>query len=354
MENPPVEAEAESTPKFPEHACQNCGHDEPETHYDFKLCTNCRNELSNLQIPKWLQLTAGGVLLALVLSIFIGWGSFMTFITYKKAEKAFDEKKFETAARYYSQVKAKDYEMDLEVNSKRLLCYYHNFNIDSCSTMLNYLSQKSYEDMDLFGEVESTSGNLSLYFSTPADSLTVPLEQIPTDSLVQRQILVENYLKKDSLSLAAIYLLGDIYYDEKEFDKAVKMLEPKAQQYPEFQSIPSLLIACYRELKQYDKAIEWSNNLLMQNQESVIAYAALSKVELKRKNDSKAMEYASMAYSIDSTHYLSLSTMALATHFNNKKKASEEYFHRYESVASDQTSVKYYRDLVSPTSNWRN
>lgn len=344
-------ASSQESPKFPENSCQNCGHPDYDPEYDFKLCAECRKGFSRLNIPLWLKGVAVGVLIIVVISLFLIRESFVNYYHYKKAEKYFTEKNYASALEYFHRVTPKGHDKNIEVKSKLLICYYYSFNIDSTVSILNQLSQEFFRDASLLSQVENIAEHFSLLVKN-ADSTTV-VKDVPVDSLDLKERLLTAAWKRDTTNIMLMYYLCDNYYDQKKFSEAIKILEPCVRSYPDFQNVTSLLASCYRETKQYDKAIDVTNRLFEINKENLIAYSALAKIELKRKNDAKGLEYAQKAYQLDSLNTSALTSMAIACHFNKQEGLAKSYLDKARLLGMEEDVIRFYNDIISTASNWR-
>lgn len=110
----------------------------------------------------------------------------------------------------------------------------------------------------------------------------------------------------------------------------------------------------YRELGKYNEAVEYCNKALNNNIEDIGAYITLSKLELKRRNNAKGLEYAKIAYEMDKEDPIVVANLALAYHFNNLLNERDKYYKIYQdSKINDKYTDNFLKSIFDGSLQWQ-
>jgi tetratricopeptide (TPR) repeat protein len=140
----------------------------------------------------------------------------------------------------------------------------------------------------------------------------------------------------------------------KNYIGASQVLSKVIYDYPDFYGGYLLQAATYRELGKFDEAVEYGNKALIHNVEDTGACITLSKIELKRRNNAKGLEYAKRAYELDSHNPIVVANLALAYHFNNLISERDKYYKIYkDSNINDKYTDDLLKSIFNGTLQWQ-
>src|SRR5258707_190407 len=89
----------EETPftPVPEQGCANCGQPVMEGDYPTPLCSDCRGQLTRLNVPVWIRLFAGGIAVILLFSLFTLPRSISLGLQQERGIRAAKDRRYNTA-----------------------------------------------------------------------------------------------------------------------------------------------------------------------------------------------------------------------------------------------------------------
>lgn len=337
--------------------CKNCGSLSFEEGYNLKLCKECRDKLSKRFIPLQIKLVSV-LLMALVIFslsrfphvIKIG----VEFERGKQAEKA---SKYLTAVKHYEKA-IKEYPESDEILVRLYVSYYQNQNIDAAYNVFDQIigemdSNKTMKN-ELVSEVNEITRKLDMYY-IPSEEVYNRIIDMQNPSTEQLVTVLKSFVDKDEDEVYAAYYLASLYFDLNRFNEATEVLSKVLTKNKDFYAAYLLQSATYRELGKYDEAIEIAGKVIENNVEDISAYLTLSKIELKRKNNVKGLEYAKYAYELDTEDSYTIANLALAYHYNNLLDERDRYYNIYQNSNSrDKYTDELLQGIFDGTLQWQN
>lgn len=298
------------------YACKNCGSDTIEEGYKLNLCKDCRDKLSKRPIPASIKL----VFLIIIGLVIYSSMRFPTTIkgalAYERGEQAEAQKKYTTALNEYKKA-YEQYNISSNIKAKLIICQYYIGNYDNVVDLLIEIEGDVIESDKLYAQLDKISIELQDIYALDdqLNNFMNMIENDPADIKIQK--LVEYIDSHPNSNNMAAYILSDLYCNQANYEQAKKYMEIMLRQHPYNQYALLCMAAIERELENYDSAIDICNHILSINIESASAYAALAKIELKRFEDKKGLEYIKKAYELDSNNIAIMEILAETYHYNN-------------------------------------
>jgi tetratricopeptide (TPR) repeat protein len=325
----PATIDQQTQEEAPENACINCHIPDFEEGYEVKLCSSCRNQLVSLRIPLWIRIFSGIVIVLVLLGLVRMPSQVQSVIHKEKGDKAFEARKFWTAAKEYEQV-ATDYPDNVEINSKRLIAYFHNDQLLKMNELWKKLETKE-ADAQLYQQFQHLF-SLQLLLN-PDTTFANALQR--KDTLESIQYLQDELKKKQEDKTLLHYYLADKYFDVKKFHEADSLLQIILKDYPDLQPALFLSASVYRETKAYDKSIAEVNKVLEINQENLTAIGYMARIELKRGNDQQAEEWIKKGEALDNKNIYILESRGLYCYLKGDKPGSIKVWNQLKSDFSN-------------------
>jgi tetratricopeptide (TPR) repeat protein len=358
--NSPSEQEAEDTSEhvFDEDhiiaeeisKCEVCGNPIIEEGYSLALCNECRDKLSKRPMPVQIKISVIVLILIIMISLVKFPSTIRIGVEYERGIEAEKALKYVTAMKHYENV-AKNYPDSDKVEVRLLNTYYQNEKINEVYNTFDKLAGPSPDskkmDSDLVDEVNAIMDNVDLYYN-PSKELYEKLKVMKNPTSEELVTTIKPFVDKNPKEVYGAMYLADVYFEAGKYDEANNILSNIVSAHPDFYSALIFQASTLRELGQYDKAIELAQKALKHNVEDTGAIAALSKIELKRKNNAQGLEYAKQAYNVNSSEPFIVANLSLAYHYNNMIKERDESFKTYQSYNDND---KYTSDLLTSIFN---
>lgn len=342
-------AEAENTENMC--CCKVCGSNQVEEEYELELCKECRKELSKRPIPLKIKLIFAVIGIIVVIALVNFPKTMQVGIEYKKGEKAERALKYVTAMKHYEKVSAL-YPNSEKVLSKLYRVYYENGLISEANDTFDKLKVKT-KDNQIIKDANKVTGKINLYYY-PSKELYQKIDGMKNAKSEDVIRLLKETYDKNPKEIYAAYYLANLYFEEGKYKETLDTINKFIDKYPDFYNAYMLETAAYRELNQYDKAIECCNKVFAHNAEDIDANLALSKIELKRKNNAEGLKYAELAYKLDSGDFYTFSGLALAYHYNNKIKERDDMLTKFqEECPDDEYTIGFLKSIFDGTLQWQ-
>lgn len=296
----------------------------------FPICKDCHSKLFHYPIPVGIKVLSVAVLGILIYSLIQFPSAMGGGISYEKALKAEKQHRYYTASVEYEKA-LKSFPDSLLIQSRLFIAYVKEDNINKVKEVYDKLLNRDYRDNKLYREVNSALDRVDSAYKVDKE-----LEQILNnyESLDSGKRINElsEYIKKSGGSTLAFLYLGNEYYDQKSYDKALEIYKKALDKSPNHSGMKLNIAAVYRQKKDYDKAIETCNEVLKDNEEYSSAYASLAKIELARKDYKKALEIIKKAYGLYWDDANLLGAASVVYHYNKMLKERDEAFTKLEAA----------------------
>lgn len=336
--------------------CRNCGSLDIEEGYDLELCPRCRKLYANRPIPVLIKIASIGLIIVLIVGMIKFTSNIEYIVKFKRGQKAERELNYVTAMKNYEEVN-EHYPNNDKVMTKLLKSYYENNEIDKAYEIFYEIAGDHPEtkkmDSSLVKQVNDISAKMSRYYSA-SNEIAGRVDEISNASNSELISILESYIKTNKDDIYCRYILADIYFDEKQYKKCEELMSNVLATDNEFYSGYILRSAAYREEGFFKEAEEDLNNVLSHNHENISAIVGLSKLELKRKNNSKALEYAKKAIELDGDEAYVIANIALAYHFNGMIQERDEAYEKYKSFGEDdEYTLNLLDSIFSGSLEWQ-
>lgn len=323
-ENPMEDAE----PK--ESICEHCGNSDIEEGYLLDLCVDCRDKLVRFNLPVWVKGFALLVFLILILALTKFPEALNIGASYERAIKYEQEKRYLSAMNEYQKV-VNTYPNSTNALCKLFIAQYKSGRIGNAAATFDMLIGRNVDDEQLYNEVDGVLDQLDRWYY-PTKEFNDLLVSNQNSELEQVRDKVTDYVSKNPEDVFAQTDLASILLGLGDTKKAEEIALGIVNENPGFVDGSFLLGAIYREAGEYDKAIQLYEDILADNIERADAYSAIARIELKRGNDKAGLDMAHKAYNIDSSDPFVISNMILAYHFNNMSSERDKLFEIFKDL----------------------
>lgn len=332
-------------PTYADLFCKNCGSTDVVQGFSIPLCQECRQRFTKYPIPTAIKIFSAIIIAIMTFSLFSFPESLKAGIAFERGLRAETGKKFITAA--------KEYEKAVEIfpNSfiacgKLFVAYVKNHQFVEAEEAFNMINGKESSNSDevrIIDEANAALGYLDQYYNI-SEGLIDLIGQYSEGSPEIFADKLKEYTSQNHDDYWGLYYYSNILFDLERYDESkaasLKALSMNADIY----EIRLAAASAYRQTGEFDKAIEQCNIVLEENVECVDAYAALSKIDLKRHQYEDALGTALHAYSLDNNNYNAVHTLALAYHFNGMYSDRDSFMTLLKQT--DQDYYNYTMDII--------
>lgn len=330
--------------------CKNCNNPNIESGYRIDLCSECRDKLSNRAIPKEIKVFFGIIILIMIVAIAKFPNSIKAAIEFERGVKAEEDRKYITAMNEYRKVLNKYPDSTLPI-AKLTIAMYKNGRFEETIKMMDKLYGKEM-DNEIILELNFIMGDItSIYY--PNEELVKIMNEYSGDYKSEKLLeSLKIYVDENQDDVGGKYYLANTLFEFGEYKEAEKLLIDaiKIKHNSYFSKL--LLIAVYREQKQYEKALEYCNKLLDLNRENQYVYVAMSRIELKRYNDKLALDLAKKAYKLDENDTYAASNLSLVYHYNDMIQERDEML-KFVKNKNDEREIDFLVSIFDGTNKWR-
>ncbi|GMQ58295.1 hypothetical protein AN1V17_26900 [Vallitalea sediminicola] len=297
------------------YGCKNCGSSIVEEGYKYNLCKDCRDKLSKRPIPASIKLVFFVVIGLVVFSLMRFPTTMKGALAFERGKQAEEQKKYSTALDEFQKAN-EQYNNSGNVKAKIIIAQYHNGNYDNVIDLLISLEGTKIESEKLYNQLDEISYDLEDIYvlDDELDNLIDTIETESDDIKIQK---LTEYINVHPNSNMTAYMLSDLYCNQGSYEQAKFYMDVMLRQHPDNQYALICMAAIERELEMYDSAISRCNHILDINVESAAAYASLARIELKRLDDKKALEFIEKAYEFDSDNLSIMETLVETYHYND-------------------------------------
>lgn len=329
----------------PLNVCAKCGDSNYEEGYKTKLCTPCRNELAKFPIPQWLQISAGAVLVFVLIGLFFISKPLIAAIHFAKAKKFMEAHKYTSASSELSKVTSV-YPNNIEANTRAMIAYGYCLNGDSVGYYYEKVVEKQMPDDNLLNEATSfIQGYFNLMYN---DTLVEKaLKEKQKKSIYEFDKYVKEYTDSFPDNIPAKIHIAGLYVDMNMNEKADTLLSDVITRAPNTFTSYIMIVPVKRELGQIEEAEKYADKLLEFNKENSLAYSHKARIALKKKDLTHAKEYADMAYALQPNSIWTHGTLALVNFYIGKEALSKKYIASLKSLEIENSDTG-----ISSTSLW--
>jgi Tfp pilus assembly protein PilF len=337
-----------------ERDCVNCGQPALKGDHPTPLCSDCREQLTRLNIPVWIRLFAGGIAVILLFSLFTLPRTIDIGIHLERGKRAMKEKKYNTAEKELTKVLEKS-PLNVEAVGNMLVAAFYNQDNTTFSNQIRKLQQIDPKDIkeELGNALTSTMNRAEEYFSNDSlrqfEAAWQDDEHIPDSAWM-------NYLRKNSEDRYATIEYANQLLDRKRYHLCDSLVQNALQTDREY--IPALMLAASvrREEGDFDGATSFAERVLQINKESIYGLSSKARTLLWQKKDGPALDLALKGYEINDKDLYMLSTLAMAYHFNGRVSDRDAILKRAWKTAGnadDSAIVKYAADVIDNKEKFR-
>lgn len=347
MENENVE-----TVEYEGPVCANCKKHEVEEGYRANLCKSCRESFVKRRIPWHIK----GVVLLIILMVIVGITGIdvplRANINYERGQIAEREKKYVTALNCYNKV-AEAYPDSTIVLARTYITQFYNENVKESLQILNKIAGREVEDDALVDEINKIVDRTKVLYYYDVEFQQY-LEGNQDRDLKELAEDLSSFCKDYPNNITVVYYYASSLFDLEKYDEARSVMEKIMPGNEDCYSGHLLIAATYRETGNYEKAIEACDRVLNQNAEYVSAISSKARIELKLNNVKSGLALAQKAYKLDENNPYSISTLALAYHYNNMNKERDNMFEAFKKYSeNDEYNISLLTNIFNGKLKWR-
>jgi tetratricopeptide (TPR) repeat protein len=326
--------------------CISCGSVAVLHGYPNALCQDCREKFIKYPIPLWIKLFAAGIGLIFLFSLYKIPTNISLGVHLEKGKTALDEKRYLTAQREFQQA-VKKLPNDIQAEGNLLIASFYNQDFEVLGKAYEKLKDKRTEDTELYDRINNILVMSEDYF--PNDSFNALLHQYGDDfANVPDKALIQ-YIDSNAVNTFAAMSYAARLYSKDEYAKCDTVVQKILAKEPDYFPALSMLAGVKRQLGDFDASIEYCNEMLAFNKESVYALSSKSRTMLKNKKDDEALKLALQASDLDEKDAYNMGTLLMVYHFTNKTKEKDEVFKKITALKDSASiqNVQYAKDVVS-------
>jgi tetratricopeptide (TPR) repeat protein len=333
--------------------CINCASPAVLKGFPNALCENCRESLIKFPIPNWIKAFGVGVLLIVLFSLYKVPKNISIGMHLAKGETAMEEKKFITAQNEFSKG-LKRVPGNIEMQSNLMIASYRNGDYMTYDSMITILKDKKFEDQTLFEKVNGVVNEADKIL--PLEDFSLLFKKYDSNFNKIPDTALLNYLMKTPKDFATTFAFANRLLDNKEYAKAdsllVKILVQDKNNVPALMGMSSVK----RMESDYESSINYCNQILAINAESVYALSSKARTYLRQKNDSAAFRLAKQSYALANNDLHSIGSLALVYHFMNNFTERDKFIKSMQSLSSAESisTLEYVNDVISGKEKFRN
>lgn len=336
----PVESEILS-----DRDCANCGQPAMEGDHAASLCHDCRVHFTNLRIPQWIKVFAGGIGLIFLFSLFTLPRSLGLGLRLERGERAAREKNYFTAGRELRAFLDKMPD-NVEARAYLMLSSFYNQDFQSFAEEYKQLAHTNIEDKQLYSKLDDVLTKAVTYLGN--DSFEVfktahpLLSQAPDAAWSQ-------YFQQNEHDIYARMEYSSLLFNRKEYVRCDTLLQSILGSDEEY--FPALMMeaSLKRETGDLNVALAYNDRMLAINHESAFGLASKARTLLRQKKDRLALDLAAKAQAFNEKNSFALASLILAYHFNGKIIARDALIRDAASIekdANDSSTIQYALDVI--------
>ncbi|SHM52100.1 hypothetical protein [Chitinophaga sp. CF418] len=333
--------------------CAKCHNPKYERGYKVRLCKNCRRELSRYPITREVIWGALGVSVILLLALFRLPTYFKAGVDYMKGVQFAKERRYTSAEKIFTATLQKYPEHTSSV-VHLITAAYFNDDLSRADSLLAVLTDKAknLDDTDLIEELSVITDN-SQYYNIQDHTIDSLLNTLVTDTPACRKLL-EDYLLKAPHDLAAAAKLASVYLDINNYKGVDSLCRKAIHDAPLFRPPYYIMLASLKEQKKYKEGLDLSQQLLVQNKESLSALVIFTTFQLKLKKDKEALISARQAFDLAPDTPEALTTLSLACHFNHQQEESNRILAKLKNMpAKDSSQLEELQNIITDKTPYR-
>lgn len=337
--------------------CQFCGH--PFKHIEGRIpaCDPCREKFIRYPIPRKVKaLLFISLCIVIALMVYRLPASLTAGVCYEKAVRAMDEKRFLDAEMLLENAYALIPNSSLIAGNLAICCHMNVHQVRELNLYDEmYQKEMVFKDSVLFEKLNTYNNMFISIFNVP-DEYAENYAQIEAMDDHERLMKLEELSVKYPECMLIKMRLADVLFDQQQFDRTEVLVAEALANTPGYIPFEVFQAAVYREKGQFQAAEEKLMGLLEQNIQSSYVLCCLSRLELKRNNDDKAMEYAQAAYDLEPEDLGVMIDYALSLHFNHMEQELSKTLEKianHPEAESYTKDIQWLKDIIDGTTNWR-
>ena len=333
--------------------CKNCGRQcQPEAGR-IQVCDVCREAYINYPIPNKITVM---LIVTICIVALLMWFRFPASINagvyYERANQAMEDKRFIDAEKLLEQAYA------LIPNSPSItgdlaICCHMNLHLEREVELLNEMYEKNmdYPNQRLVDVVNQ----VNVFFDIP-EEYAQNHEQIMAMDEDELLVTLEEYCEKYPDNLYIEYELASLLYKKGQYDDSQVLMRQVAFKLPGYIPLETFLAAIERERGNYEASEKKLVELLELNRQSTYVLSSFSRLELKRFNDNKSLEYMEAAYALEPDSIDVLIDLARSYYYNQMDQELSKLMEKilnHPDAASYQDDIQEIRGIIDGTVQWR-
>lgn len=334
--------------------CKMCGR---VSENESPICNDCREKCIRRPIP--LKILIPFILVVCILFVFLVTQfpkSLNAGIYYERAIKSMNQNNYVDAQNNLE----KAYEIfpdSPEISGNLTICTYMNVDMSLLFQLMDEIVTKELEfkDEKLYQRLQDIYDEFDLMYGIP-DEFLDNYEEIFEMSDEMRIKELNKYLQAYPDNNYIKISIADILFDQKQYDKSEELINEVLDAIPNNIIATMFRVAIQRERGQFDEAEKKCIQLLQENQQSTYVLSSLSRVELKRYNDKKSLEYMEKAYSFEPDEINVLIDLARTYYYNNKEKelnTTIDKIMQHPMAEGYEPEIQILNDIITGKTQWR-
>lgn len=333
--------------------CENCGQScQPEAGR-IPVCNTCREAYIKYPIPKKLTIVLIVTLCIIALLMYYRFpASVNAGILYERANQAMEDKRFIDAEKLLEQAYA-FVPNSSSITGNLAVCCHMNLHHARETELLTEMYEKNMDYPNQ--KVVDIVNQLNVLYDIPEEYIQ-NYEQINAMDEDELLTTLQEYVQSFPDCTYIKMQLASLLYEKEQYDASEELMRQALQKLPGYIPCETYFAARDREKGNFEASEKKLMELLEQNRQSTYVLSSLSRLELKKFNDEKALEYMETAFALEPDEINVLVDLARSYHYNHMEQERDKLMEtilNHPEAASYQAEIQEVRDIIQGTVQWR-
>lgn len=317
-----------------------------EGNLESAFCHSCRESALNRPISKKVLVFVIAIIGFSFVMLFKLPDTMKTAIVYEQGIDL-SQKNYHVAALNHLKEAANRYP-----NSPKVLIAYYESQINNLllnegqETLSKIIAIDDEPSASVADRVNAITDKVDAYYMISKETEDLLAENKTLDTSKRIELLSAHF--EESKNLMEAYMLSELYYEQKNYQAVVDLLEPLVKENSNWLLGYNNLIPALRELQYYDTAIDYSNQYIEQQLDNAFGYCVAARVEIERQEYESALAFVQKAPYSDKDYYLNGMLAIAYTQTGDVKKGKEHYDVFSKTAEGDQRTIDFVNSHMKP------
>jgi tetratricopeptide (TPR) repeat protein len=334
--------------------CVNCKSNPCLENSPTKICGSCRALFIKYPIPKWIWGFAGGIVVIMLIGAFRMPAYVKAGLRISRAEKLIEEKRYVSAQRELEEVLER-FPKNKNANGWMVVSSSYNLDMEQMNKSLDIVENEKFDDDELLSKMNAAVAYMGQSFSKDT-TLGRRIYEVKDSTQALENLFTTMESTGDQDFAVAGVVISHYLFDLKEYSAIEKILKRVLEAEPNYYSALLLDAAVKRNTGDFEGAIASCNKALEINKEDVPTLSMLARIELKRKQDREAANYAKLALELSPNNISAMEAQSMVDFYAGRLTESKNLLvniQQQESKTGDSTISTRLSSIINKTEIYR-